>query len=425
MNPLFSFPSRIPAWLPCRPTLAVVAGLLVAGGSALSAADWSQFRGPSGNGLSAETGVPATLDTARDLAWKSDLPGRGLSSPIVIGDRIFVTCCSGPKEQRLHILCLSAVNGARLWERQFSATGRTVCQEKMSVAANTPACDGKHLVATFSSNDIFCLDLDGNLLWFRGLGHDYPNAADSLGMASSLIISGGVAIAQVQSQSDGFVVGLDLETGVNRWKLARPHESNWTSPTLLKNGAGELAILLSAKALAALDPATGKIVWNTTDVGSSIPSATTGGGVLFVPSKRGLTALQPGAAGEAPKQLWQSGKLRPGTPSPVLLGERIYTLTDAGILSCGDTATGDVRWQLRLKGPFSATPVAAGHMLYCINEEGAVQVVDTTKPEGEVASEVKLAEAVLSTPSISQGAIYFRSDAHLWRFGKASPAIKP
>src|SRR6185436_7297544 len=132
------------------------------------------------------------LGSGQHLAWKTDLPGRGLSSPIIIGDKIFVTSCSGPKQQRLHVLCFNASNGAKLWERQFWATGRTMCQPKMSVAAPTPASDGERIVAIFSSNDIVCLDLDGNLLWLRGLGRDYPNASNSVGMSSSLLLAGGV-----------------------------------------------------------------------------------------------------------------------------------------------------------------------------------------------------------------------------------------
>jgi outer membrane protein assembly factor BamB len=288
----------------------------------------------------------------------------------------------------------------------------------MSVAANTPASDGKRVVAIFSSNDAVCLDLDGNLLWFRGLGRDYPNASDSLGMASSPLIAGGVAVAQVESQSDGFTVGLDLETGVNRWKIERPHDPNWTSPTLLKSGGSELALLLSPSGLAAIKPATGKLAWENASVGSSIPSIAEGGGVLYVPSKRGLTALRPGAAGETPKQLWQSFKLRPGTASPVALGDKVFALSDGGILGCGNAASGEILWQLRLKGPFSATPVGAGHFLYCVSETGVAQVVDTTKPEGAVVSELELGETVLGTPAISGGSIYLRSDAHLWKLGK-------
>ena len=144
------------------------------------------------------------------------------------------------------------------------------------------------------------------------------------------------------------------------------------------------------------------------------------GKLLFVPY-HGLTALQSGFGGERPKQLWQSGQLRPGTPSPIVLGAKVFVLNDGGILTCGEAATGQRLWQLRLKGPFSATPVAVGHFLYCVSEKGVAQVVDTSKPEGEVVSELDLGETVLSTPAISRGAIYFRSDARLWKIGK-SPA---
>jgi outer membrane protein assembly factor BamB len=184
-----------------------------------------------------------------------------------------------------------------------------------------------------------------------------------------------------------------------------------------------LVVLLSPQGVAAIEPATGKVVWECSDGGSSIPSSATGGGILFVPSSHGLTALQPGAGSEKPKQLWQSSRLRPGTPSPIVLGEKVFALSDGGILTCGATATGERLWQLRLKGPFSATPVAVGRLLYCVSESGVAQVVDTSKPEGEVVSELELGETILSTPSISGGAIYFRSDARLWKIGK--PAAKP
>jgi outer membrane protein assembly factor BamB len=396
-----------------------LAAVVLLTGSAMRAADWPQFRGPLCNGVCEEAGVPAALDVNKDLAWKADLPGRGLSSPIVIGDRVFVTCCSGLKEQRLHVICFNAIDGSKLWERTFWATGRTQCQPKTCVAAPSPASDGKRIVAIFSSNDAVCLDFDGNLIWYRGLGRDYPDASNSVGMSSSLLTADGVAIAQVESETDGFIVGIDLDTGVNRWKIERPHKANWTSPILVNSGGRELLVLLSSVGLAALDPATGNAVWDDADVGSSIPSSTASAGVLFVPSRHGLTALQPGAVGEKPKQLWQSSQLRPGTPSPIVIGEKVFTMNDGGILSCGATATGDRKWQLRLKGPFSATPIAVGQFLYCVSEKGTVQIVDTSKPEGEVISEMELGETILSTPAISRGAIYFRSDTHLWKLGKS------
>ena len=398
-------------WLP-----GVLLSLLASCG-ALRGADWPHFRGPNCNGV-ADASAPATLDLAQHPGWKADLPGEGLSSPIIIGDRVFVTCSSGLKQQALYVICFRASDGAKLWERKLWATGRTMVHEKIAVAAPTPASDGKHIVAFFSSNDIACLDLDGNLIWFRGLGRDYPNASNSLGMASSLLIAGGVVVAQVESQSDGFTVGLDLATGRNRWKLVRPRKPTWTSPVLLKRGGRELVALQSAEGVVAIEPATGRKVWEYGEKASPVPSSAPDGDILFVPSQ-GITALRPGAGSEAPKQLWRSAQLRAGTPSPAVLGGRLFLLSDGGILTCADAANGTRLWQLRLEGQFSSTPVAAGNFLYCVNEKGLAQVVDTTKPEGEVVSKLDLGEKTLATPSIAGGAIYFRSNTRVWKIGKS------
>lgn len=384
----------------------------------LATADWPQFRGPNGNGVATEASLPAKLD-GQSIAWAADLPGRGLSSPIVIGDRVFVTCASGPKQDRLHVICFNAADGSKRWERQFWATGRTMCHEKTSVAAPTPASDGERVFAIFSSNDLVCLDLDGNLLWLRGLTRDYPNASNSIGMSSSLTVAEGVLIAMVENDSESFTAGLDAKTGVNRWKLDRPKMANWTSPMLFKATGGSTQVLLqSGKGVAAVEPASGRIVWQYTDGASTIPSATVSDGVLYVPS-HGITALKPEPEGQSPKQLWRSGQLRPATSSPIIVNQRVFTLNDAGVLTCGDAANGNRLWQLRLKGPFSATPVAAGAFLYCVNEKGLLQVVDTAQPEGAVTSEVDLTATILSTPSIARGFVYVRSDAKLWKLGKS------
>jgi outer membrane protein assembly factor BamB len=237
-------------------------------------------------------------------------------------------------------------------------------------------------------------------------------------MSSSLVIADGIVLAQVENESESFSVGLDLRTGVNRWKIDRPKHANWTSPMVLRSGGKNLFAIQSSKGVIAVEPATGKVVWEFNEGGSSVPSSTQGAGVLYVPSG-GLTAIQPGTGGERPKQLWKSSQLRPGTASPIVVGEKVFTLSDGGILTCGEAATGKRAWQLRLKGPISATPVAAGSFLYCVSEKGVAQVVDITKPEGEVVNEFDLAEKILCTPSIAGGAIYFRSDTRLWKFGKS------
>ncbi|HXI50426.1 MAG TPA: PQQ-binding-like beta-propeller repeat protein [Candidatus Saccharimonadales bacterium] len=395
---------------------ALLLGLLLSFTAA--AADWPQFRGPNGNGVVDDASLPTQL-SPKSVAWAADLPGRGLSSPIIVGDRIFVTCSSGPKQQRLHILCFNAADGTKRWERQFWATGRTMSHEKTCVAAPTPASDGERLFAIFSSNDLICLDFDGNLLWLRGLMRDYPNASNSLGMASSLAVAEGVVIAMLENDSESFTAGLDRLTGVNKWKLSRPKMANWTSPVVLKNpGQPTLVALQSGKGVAAIEPATGRVAWEYTDGASTIPSSTPSGGVLYVPS-HGITALQPGVDGQSPKQLWRSAQLRPSTSSALVVKDQIFTLNDAGVLTSGSTGDGSRRWQLRLKGPFTSTPVAGGRFLYCVNEKGLLQVVDSAAPEGAVVSELDLGKTVLSTPSISGGAVYVRSDAKLWKLGKS------
>jgi outer membrane protein assembly factor BamB len=289
-----------------------------------------------------------------------------------------------------------------------------MAQEKTCVAACTPATDGERVFALFSSNDLFCLDLDGNLIWLRGITRDYPNVSNSLGMASSLAVADGVLVAQVENDSESYALGLDIRTGVNLWRLDRPKLANWTSPAVFTESGRELVALQSGKGVTAVEPKTGKVVWNYADGASTIPSSAPSGDVLFVPSN-GLTAIRGEAGQPAPKQLWRSGPLRPGTSSPTVMGDRVYVLNDAGVLACGDTADGRRLWQLRLKGPFSASPVAAESRLLVVNEKGLVQVVDVTKPEGEVVGELDLAETILGTPAIANGAFYLRSDGRLWK----------
>ncbi len=384
----------------------------------LHAGDWRQFRGPHGNGIADETDLPAKLD-AQNIAWKINLPGRGLSSPIIVGDRIYVTASSGPKQERLHVICFNAADGTQRWERQFWATGVTLAHEKTSVAAPTPTSDGEHVFALFSSNDLVCLDLDGNLLWLRGLTHDYPRASNSLGMSSSLVVTDGVVVAMVENDSESFTAGLDVKSGVNLWKLDRPKMANWTSPYLLKGTNGPtLVALQSGKGIAAVEPKTGRVVWEYTDGASTVPSGAVSGGIIFAPSK-GLTAITPGVDGQPPTQIWRSAQLRPATSSPVVLDGRVFTLNDAGVLTAGSAIDGSRLWQLRLQGPHSATPVVAGKLLYCVNEKGLLQVVDSTAPEGAIVGELDLGQVVLSTPSIAHGALYVRSDGTLWKLKKS------
>jgi len=221
-------------------------------------------------------------------------------------------------------------------------------------------------------------------------------------------------VAQVETDSEAVAVGLDVLSGTNRWKIDRPKRANWTSPVLLRDAQGRTQVALqSSGGVQVIEPATGRVAWNYPEGASTIPSSATDGRAIYAPSF-GITALQAGEDGKA-QQLWRSSVLRPGTASPLVCGTNLFVVNDAGVLTCGETGAGQRRWQLRLKGPFSSSPVGNAQRLYLANEKGVLFVVDPNAPEGAMVSELNLGETILATPAISAGAIYLRSDRHLWK----------
>lgn len=395
---------------------------VVVSATCLTGADWLQFRGNDISGVSALSEIPATWSDSENVAWKVDLPGRGLSGVIVIGDQVVVTASGGFRQDRLHVLAFDRASGKKNWERQFWATGRTMTHQKMCVATPTPASDGKRIFAFYSSNDVVCLDLGGNLQWLRGLTHDFPNASNSLGMSSSPIVIGDTLIVQVENDAESFATGLDTSNGKARWKKVRPKKANWTSPTLWQEGDAEpMALLQSSAGIEAVEPRTGKTLWKFGDGASTIPSSVVTPDSLLVPSN-GLTALRLGEKLDdeegSPEVLWNDRKLGPGTSSPIVVNGKVFVVNRAGVLQCADVNTGSLLWRLRLKGPFSATPVAAGKHLIFFNEKGDAQVVDISGAEGEIVGENSVGETILSTPAIADNEMFVRSDGHLWKIAK-------
>lgn len=383
----------------------------------LTGADWRQFRGNDVSGVAQDADIPSSFSGEENVAWKVDLPGRGLSGPIVVGERVFLTASSGFRQNRLHVLCFERKTGEQLFERQFWATGRTMCHPKMCVATPTPASDGKRIFAFYSSNDVVCLDLEGNLQWYRGLTHDYPNASNSLGMSSSPIVIDDTLVVQVENDAESFAVGLDVRTGKSRWKKERPKRANWTSPTFItdpKSGKS-LALLQSSRGVEAVEPKTGERVWNFGDGASTIPSSVVAGDAVLIPSN-GLTVLR--TEGGEFEQLWNDNRLSPGTASPLVQGGKVFVVNRAGVLQAADVTTGSLLWRLRLKGPFSSTPVAAGEKLVFFNETGTAQIVDISGEEGEIVGEGDLGETILATPAVSGKDLFVRSDAHLWKISE-------
>ena len=322
---------------------------------------------------------------------------------------------AGSTRIALHLICFDKKSGEQIWERKFWSTGRTVSHPKMCNATPTPCSDGERIFASFSSNDVVCTDLDGNLQWFRGLTYDYPNATNSLGMSSSPIVVGGALIVQAESDADSFAFGLDVETGESFWKLERPRKANWTSPVALFEPT-PVALLQSSAGIQAVDPKSGKTLWEYTNGASTIPSSVVAGGSVYIPSN-GLTAITPQDGESEPKQLWNSSRLGPATPSPLVHQGMIFSVTGVKI-SAADLETGDVLWELRVAGPISSSPIAAGDHLYLFNEKGLAQVVKISRDEGTLVSDYDFGETLLCTPAASDGAIFLRSDGHLWKIAE-------
>ena len=381
------------------------------------AADWRQFRGNAANSVATGETLPTEL-SGDTIAWKTKLPGRGLSGPIVVGEQVFVSASSGYTQDRLHVLSIDTATGKQQWEREFIATGRTLTHDKMCNATPTMASDGQRVVAFFSSNDLICLDLAGNLQWFRGFGSEFPNASNSLGMSSSPVVIGKTVVVQVESDAESFACGVDVESGVTIWQIDRPRAANWTSPTILPatDQQSALVLLQSSQGLAAVDPVSGTIVWNFDKGADTIPSATVDSGSIVIPSN-GLTAIRP-AKDHTFEQLWNSSSISPGTSSPVVVDGWAFALNSAGVLSAGDTKTGERLWQLRLRGEFSSTPITANGYLYLFNEDGTAFVVKPEKDKGIIVSELDLAEKILCSPGAANGALYVRSDEHLFKLAE-------
>ena len=380
----------------------------------LQAQDWSQFRGA--NGLSAsEASLPENLDTSSTI-WESELPGRGVSGPIVIGNRVVVTASSGDGRNELHTLCFDKETGKQLWAQQLWATGRCLCHPLSANAAPTPASDGKYIYSFFSSNDLACYDLQGNLIWFRGLAVDHPKAGNDVGMSSSPIVHDGVVVAQVEGQGDAFVVGLNAETGETLWESKRPRKATWTSPLLLTAADKKaLIVVQSSDLFSILELKTGKSVFEKEGKVSTIASAAVADGKLYLPMD-GTTAYEIQDDGSL-KTVWNGPRIRTSTASGIVHRDKYYVLSRDGILKSFDLKSGEPISTMRVGGSYWATPVAGGERMYFFAMDGTARVVDLEKMK--IVHQRKLQDQeFLGSPAISDDSLFVRSSNRLYRFGK-------
>lgn len=398
--------------------IALVGGTAL-GWSPLNGDDWRQFRGHGGAGSdqSKVSALPNSFTETTNIAWRAELPAKGVSSPIVVKDRVIVTSSSGAIQDRIYVLCFDGKSGKRLWKREYWATGRGYCHPTSANAAPTPASDGEFIYAFFSSNDLVCLDLDGNLQWFRGLTYDYPKAANDVGMSSSPIVSEGVVICQVENQGDSFVTGIDAATGKSLWRVDRKKSSNWASPAVVK-GAGNRpsqVILTDRTGAIGVHLKTGKQLWSISGRTPSVPSTTVVGDRAYL-SVGGTTALQFNEENAKPEESWNQKQVLSGNASPVVHQDNVYIMSGSGVVTCCDAKTGIQKWKARTgRSTHWATPVASGKLLFTFDQGGTGRVLDLAN-EGKIIHTYKFEDqAFLGTPAISNGGLYLRSNTHLIR----------
>ncbi len=375
-------------------------------------ADWPQFRGPSGQSVSQDAKPPIKWGSQENVAWKSPLIGRGPSSPIVVADRVVVTASGGAKQDQLYVLCFDLQSGKELWRRQFWATGRTLCHTTSANAAPTPASDGKRIFAFYSSNDLICLDLDGNLQWFRGLAYDYPTAGIDVGMSSSPVVMDGRVVVQVQNQGHSFAAAIDAVTGKTLWEVDRPPTDSWCSPLVTKTDKRAIALFQGPAGVDACDLKTGKHLWQFEADCSAVPSLWSDGKQMLVASQ-GLALVD---FKEPQDSQWNSAPLGPASSSPVVYDDRIYTLNRAGVLNCGSLSDGKRLWQLRLGGAFWSTPVIADGKIYCFNDAGVAYVVDPVAKK--IIAQNEIGERIQGSAVPINQQMVLRTDKALWCFGK-------
>jgi ankyrin repeat protein len=421
--------------------------------------NWPSFRGPHASGVADGQMPPPVWDAAKGLniRWKTAIPGLGHSCPVVWGDLVFVTTAVGePKasvktglygdvhsvkdatKHRWQVLCLDKRTGKVLWERTAHDGVPKVKRHPKSTHANpTPATDGRHVVACFGSEGLYCYDCKGDLLWKQQLGlldsgwfydPDYQ-----WGFGSSPIIYRDLVFVQCDAGKNCFIAAYHLKDGTRAWLTPRDEVSSWGTPTIWENKARVELVANGTRFVRGYDPLTGKELWRLGGNSEiTVPTPIFGKELLFITSgyraPKPVYAIKPGATGDiTPKDGKTSGEYlawsnkRGGTymPTPIVYGDYVYTCSNAGIVTCYRAATGQRVYQERLGGTngYTASPVAADGKLYFTGENGRTQVVKAG-PKFEVLAVNGLGDACLATPAISDGMMFMRTEHFLFGIGR-------
>lgn len=387
---------------------AVLSLCLLTSSSLVWAGDWAQFRGPNGGGVANEKNLPSSWSKTENVKWTVETPGRSVSSPIVLGKKLFVTSASGVRYDKLHVLCYDVETGKQLWRRDLQATGNTGHHPKSSMAAPSPCADETGVYCLFATADLVAFDLDGNLKWYRSLAGDYPAIANQVGMASSPVLAGGKLIVPMDTAGDSFLAALDTKDGRNLWKLDRPREINWVTPTI-REAQGKTEIVFLGKTGAyAYSAEDGKVIWSVKGEAGAIASPLVFGNEVLLPFRNDLVCVKP-ANGEAP-EVWKSAKLVSSAATPLLYEGKLYSISRAGLLVCADPKTGKEIWSERLKrGTYWASPVAADGKIFAFNDEGTCTIIAAGGEKAEIISTNDIGSELMGTPAIANGSIILRT----------------
>ena len=384
---------------------------------------WPGWRGPSAQGYVVGSGYPDTWSDTENVLWKVSVPGRGNSSPIVWGDRLFLTTAYDGG-RRLSIVCYRRTDGTLRWETPIPHQGVERGHRKNGHASATPVTDGKRVYASLGSQGLVAVDFDGEVVWQRPL----PPLDNYHGSAGSPILYGDTVILYQDHKGPSFVAAFDKETGETRWWTDRKTRIGWGTPIVLRAAGRDELIVSSEDAVTAYDPRNGRTLWtvqgNTFEV---IPTPTVGHGLLFCSSGRAgpTLAIRPGGKGDVTDThvVWRAIKGSSFVPSTIIVGEQLYMVNDmSSVVTSYEAKTGQLVFQGRLGRPrregFSASPVTVDGKVFFTNDEGETFVLKAG-PELEILHVNRLSARTLASPALVDGRWYFRTDRELICIGSA------